>query len=730
MKEKSFKVNIIDSRVSKPKSSNKQAIRHGADVVSMARAMEINQGRNQLEMRRENNIGETSTDPSNPPPIIMRHRLKSRLATWATFVRSVMVLNWIANGFKLEFKNNYQPPPFEARNHQSAFDYMDFVDKNIMDLLSAQSIAIFPGPGRPHIVCPFGVIEQKDKLRMIYDARYINQFLDFPKFKYEDLSFLDQFIEPNDYQWTTDFTKGYHHVDIHPDSFTFLGFKWRGTYYVWQSLPFGLAPACWVFTKITRELLGKWRRKGHRCSGYIDDINNVGSNAEKLKSFMEDEAIPDMKACGFLVNEKKSMKEPKQQANYLGMIIDTVKGCMIVPTVRKEKIIYLLSQALANNQTCNYNLLEKITGCLNSMHWAFGDVVSTMTRMIYSSMNKTPITQSYVNLTKGCVAEMKFWLEGFDKFNGHRRIWKRKDAPFIITTDASGNNPRNNGAWAAWTYIHGQIAIARGAWMRETDEEASAYLELDTIHNAIKSYNRINILSGRRVRIRTDSQNVFYVITNSRSKSDKLHALYKHIYWYCFRNEIELEAEWIPREKNEFADWYSKLIEPHDVKLNPIIFKSLQRRWGKFSIDLFASHENYQMLPYFSRYWTPNTHGVNAFNFKWPNYSYANPPFKLIAQVIDYAQEQKLQGLCLLLPFWTSAIWWNKLSRNGTQFSEYIVDYCFLPKWPNLFANNQKTNKNWTAPRWDTIVLLLDFSRDNNSLDIPHEVRSGMYLQV
>ena len=92
MKEKSFKVNIIDSRVSKPKSSNKQAIRHGADVVSMARAMEINQGRNQLEMRRENNIGETSTDPSNPPPIIMRHRLKSRLATWATFVRSVIGL--------------------------------------------------------------------------------------------------------------------------------------------------------------------------------------------------------------------------------------------------------------------------------------------------------------------------------------------------------------------------------------------------------------------------------------------------------------------------------------------------------------------------------------------------------------------------------------------------------------------------------------------------------------
>ena len=264
MKEKSFKVNIIGSRVAKPKHKphSNQTVRYGADVVSIAQAMEINQGKNQLEMRRENNIGENNLPP--PPPIIMRHRLKSRLAIWATFVRSTMVLNWIANGFNLEFKNKYQPPSFEARNHQSAFDYSDFVDKNILDLLSAQSISIYPGPRRPHIVCPFGVIEQKDKLRMIYDARYINQFLDFPKFKYEDLSYLDQFIEPNDYQWTTDFTKGYHHVDIHPDSYTFLGFEWRGTYYVWQSLPFGLAPACWVFTKITRELLGKWRRKGHK----------------------------------------------------------------------------------------------------------------------------------------------------------------------------------------------------------------------------------------------------------------------------------------------------------------------------------------------------------------------------------------------------------------------------------------------------------------------------------
>jgi len=718
-KNDKIQVKIVDSRVTKPKSS-----RISLGLHSMAQAMEIKEGRNQIDMRRLTDQGESSTPP------IMKHRLRHKHSYWATFARSSMVLTWILYGFNLEFKHGTPPPPYEARNHQSAFDHTDFMDKTIQDLLLSHSISVFQGPYRPHIVCPLGVVEQKDKFRMIYDARYLNDFLNFPKFKYEDLSYLDQFMQPNDYQWTTDFSKGYHHIDIHTDSIPYLGFKWKGTYYVWNSLPFGLAPACWVFTKITRELLNKWRRKGHRCSGYIDDILHVDSNPTQLTSFMQEEAFPDMEQCGFIVNRKKSMTRPSQQSKYLGMIIDSVKNTMFVPEDRKTAITQLISEALYYRKSCNYHTLERITGCLNSMHWAFGNVVSTMTRAIYSLMNKTPLSQTRVELNSSCIAELKFWLESFDIFNGHRPIWKRNDPPFIITTDASGNNPRNNGAWAAWTYIHGQIAIARGAWLRETDKDASAYLELETIHNAILSFQRINILSKRRVRVRTDSQNVFYVITNSRSKSDKLHMLFKQVYWLCFRNNIELEAEWIPREQNEFADWYSKLVEPHDVQLNPTIFHSLQQAWGRFSIDLFASHENHLMIPYFSRYWTPNTHGVNAFNFKWPHHSYANPPFKLIPRVIDYAHEQNLRGLCIILPFWTGSIWFHKLTSDGMYFKPFIAAYFFLPKWPDLFRNNQKTNKHWTAPKWDTIAILLDFSRTHKPLEIPHLIHTSMYLRI
>ena len=41
--------------------------------------------------------------------------------------------------------------------------------------------------------------------------------------------------------------------------------------YYFRMMPFGLAPACWVFTKIIRVLVDYWRSQGLACLSYIDD---------------------------------------------------------------------------------------------------------------------------------------------------------------------------------------------------------------------------------------------------------------------------------------------------------------------------------------------------------------------------------------------------------------------------------------------------------------------------
>lgn len=50
-----------------------------------------------------------------------------------------------------------------------------------------------------------------------------------------------------------DLTSGYHHVNIHPDYFTYLGFSWKfksvTKYFVFTDLPFGLSSSGYFFTK-------------------------------------------------------------------------------------------------------------------------------------------------------------------------------------------------------------------------------------------------------------------------------------------------------------------------------------------------------------------------------------------------------------------------------------------------------------------------------------------------
>ncbi|GJP50727.1 hypothetical protein CLOM_g9872, partial [Closterium sp. NIES-68] len=54
--------------------------------------------------------------------------------------------------------------------------------------------------------------------------RKVNNYLDIPKFKYEGLAEL---IRPGDWMFSIDLKSGYHHVEIHPSCWKFLGFPVR-----------------------------------------------------------------------------------------------------------------------------------------------------------------------------------------------------------------------------------------------------------------------------------------------------------------------------------------------------------------------------------------------------------------------------------------------------------------------------------------------------------------------
>ena len=135
-----------------------------------------------------------------------------------------------------------------------------------------------------------------------------------------------------------DLTFGYHHVDVHEEHQTYLGFHWYKDgvehFYKFTVLPFGLSPASYVFTKVLRPLTKKWRGQGLKAIIFLDDdIASHGSKpmTEKAADIIQGNLI----AAGFTINYKKSCFSPTQRGEWMGTIIDTTKLTIEVP---KQKI--------------------------------------------------------------------------------------------------------------------------------------------------------------------------------------------------------------------------------------------------------------------------------------------------------------------------------------------------------------------------------------------------------
>ena len=125
----------------------------------------------------------------------------------------------------------------------------------------------------PHVCSP--VENRVRKLRLVLNLRYLNQFLWLDKFKYEDIRTAMLMFEKDDYMFAFDLKSGYHHVDIYEPHRKYLGFQWEvhGSiqFYVFRVLSFGLASACYAFTKLLRPLIRYWRGQGLRALLYLDD---------------------------------------------------------------------------------------------------------------------------------------------------------------------------------------------------------------------------------------------------------------------------------------------------------------------------------------------------------------------------------------------------------------------------------------------------------------------------
>lgn len=644
-----------------------------------------------------------------PPPLVMRGRLRSHLEEWEKWVDNPLVLSWVREGFPLAWENGTPPPPHHGRNHQSAFDHADFVDQAISDLLAAKSIE--PLPSKPHTVCPLGVVQRGEKLRLIYDGRPINDHLHSPTFRYEDLKAVPGFLLPGDFMFTLDLKSGYHHVDIRPDCWTYLGFEWRGQFYCFTQLPFGVSSACWAFTKLMREVLRGWRRRGWRCGGLLDDQFHAEQDAATLVRRRE-LIVSQLERMGFVLNREKSMLgEVSQRIKYLGMFIDTQRGVFEVPGDKRERVLAAIASALAARRL-PVRTIACIKGQLLAMSWAFGPWSRLRTRGLGHLIETRRSWSSHVAVSPEAEEDLLFWQAYFDHFNGRRSLWRPSHVHTLMHCDAAGKNGTFPGGWGAWTVLDGKVVTARGEWDSRVSSYGSTPQELQAVLNGLRSFRSPAGLDGQVVRVMTDNLNAANIINKGSAKADNCYTVAYELLWYCVEHDIRLDAQWIPRDKNKYADYLSKIQEPDNWTISDSVFTSLSKAWGPFDIDLFASHHNHRLPAFYAAHHVPGAAGVDAFRFRWGRACWAYPPFGLLLRVLQHAQACRAR-LCLLAPVWPTRDWWPYLTGNGETFKGFVHGVRVLGKLRDVVAAGQPVPRR--SDSWAMMALLIDFARDSPS---------------
>lgn len=165
-----------------------------------------------------------------------------------------------------------KPSRVKFPNHQSAHTYSSFVEAKIAKGISKGVMAEWPFPDPPTVTNGIKVVDTRpDKLRFCINPMYINLFVKHEPVQYEKLQDLQDLIKPEDFMSSSDDKSGYWQLDMHPDMWQFLGFEWKGKYYCFKVLAFGVTIACWIYTTIKAEIFRPLRALGSRLQFLIDD---------------------------------------------------------------------------------------------------------------------------------------------------------------------------------------------------------------------------------------------------------------------------------------------------------------------------------------------------------------------------------------------------------------------------------------------------------------------------
>ena len=596
----------------------------------------------------------------------VKGRLKKRWKFWEQLGANKFIVNLLKNGYKMPFMSI--PTYKNTKNNASALDNESFVFSTLQDLLKSGSV--IEVPFEPLVVNPLSVdTRASGKQRLILDLRHVNQFLEKEYVKYEDWRTFHQLIRPGGFLFKFDLKNGYHHVDIAPEHQIYLGFSWKinnkSKYYVFTVLPFGLSIAPGVFTKLLRPLVSTWHKQGINIAVYLDDGagTDFTSDCAAQAANMTRKLLHD---SGFVVNEQKSQLNPVKCMTWLGVEVNLIDNTYKITKERISSILLSIEFILKCPYTTARNLC-RLTGKIVSMKFVLSNVIRLRTRFLYKVIDEAPSWDGKLNILNHPEAhkEILFWKENINLLN-KRSVIDLPVSKVIVHSDAS-----NSGVGVVMSE-NNIVNVSHKMFKSCEVLKSSTWRELEAIRFGLESFH--DKLSYKSVLWLTDNRAAMFISSSGSCKLD-LQELALKIYDLKRRYSIVLEVNWVPRENNKTADYWSKIIDPDDWEITEGFLNYLEGKWGLFSIDRFANFDNTKCERFNSKYSVPGAEAVDAFTQDWRfEHNLFVPPVGYVIRVIYCIKSiSNIKGV-LIVPYWVSAPFWSLLQNQGN-FEYFVKDH-------------------------------------------------------
>ena len=554
--------------------------------------------------------------------------LSKHIVAWEELQASQWAIGVVRSGFRLPWKGSKAPlsqfpvnfPP--PRDPQA----VQVLDLEVQDLLTKGAIQPVQNPFSPGFYGRLFVVPKASGgWRPVLDLSILNLYLKVCRFRMETASSIRDSIRPFDWAVSIDLKDAYFHILIHKSDRKFLRFAWQGKIYLFVALPFGLAPAPWLFTRITRELCRAVRGQGIRLKVYLDDWLLLATSAAICSSQLK-VVLNYCHKLGFILNQEKSDLVPSQEFLYLGMAFNT-RDWVVSPSPQRLERFQELLEYLLSVQDAPARLMASLLGTMESLALLLplGRLHKRQVQRLF--LENSGVVQDWsrtFSLGVQFRLAVSKWLD---------LSWLNKGVPIALPppqeflyTDAS------HGGWGA----HMGDLTAAGQWDKVWSESHINALEMQAVARALAHFK--GSVQDKHVRLNTDNTTVAcYINKQGGSHSPSLSQQAEGILIWCQNHNVTLTARYVPGKLNVLADSLSRshMILPSEWTLSHNVLKPIWEIWFKPQIDLFATRFSKRLPLFVSPVPDPQAWAVDAFSIPWNNLvAYAFPPFPIIGKVL------------------------------------------------------------------------------------------------